>query len=114
MIEVARNIIYGCLSRVGCSCYKELPIKEIGDIESKYFVRMIVSDCAGVLGNVASILGNNHVSIEQIIQRPAGDGMAEIVAITDVVQEKNFKAAMQTLSDMSFVQEISSMIRVYA
>ena len=75
---------------------------------------MIVSDCAGVLGNVASILGNNHVSIEQIIQRPAGDGMAEIVAITDVVQEKNFKAAMQTLSDMSFVQEISSMIRVYA
>ncbi len=114
VIEVARNIIYGCLSRVGCSCYKELPIKGIGDIESKYFVRMIVSDCAGVLGNVASILGNNHVSIEQIIQRPAGDGMAEIVAITDVVQEKNFKAAMQTLSDMSFVQEISSMIRVYA
>ena len=54
------------------------------------------------------------MSIEQIIQRPAGDGMAEIVAITDVVQEKNFKAAMQTLSDMSFVQEISSMIRVYA
>lgn len=114
IMEVARNITDNCLGRFGCSCYKELPIKEIGDIESKYFMRMIVNDYAGVLGNVASILGNNHVSIEKIIQKPAGCDKAEIVAITDVVQEKNFKAALQTLNDMSFVQEISSMIRVYA
>ena len=114
VIEVARNINGGCLGRFGCTCFKELPIKSIGDIESKYFMRMIVSDCAGVLGNVASILGNNHVSIEKIIQKPAGCEKAEIVAITDSVQEKNFKAALQTLNDMSFVQEISSMIRVYA
>ena len=114
VIEVARNINGGCLGRFGCTCFKELPIKSIGDIESKYFMRMIVSDCAGVLGNVASILGNNHVSIEKIIQKPAGCDKAEIVAITDSVQENNFKAALQTLNDMSFVQEISSMIRVYA
>lgn len=114
VIEVARNINGGCLGRFGCTCFKELPIKSIGDIESKYFMRMIVSDCAGVLGNVASILGNNHVSIEKIIQKPAGCDKAEIAAITDSVQEKNFKAALQTLNDMSFVQEISSMIRVYA
>lgn len=114
VIEVARNINGGCLGRFGCTCFKELPIKSIGDIESKYFMRMIVSDCAGVLGNVASILGNNHVSIEKIIQKPAGCDKAEIVAITDSVQEKNFKAALQTLNDMSFVQEISSMIRIYA
>ena len=84
------------------------------DIESKYFVRMVVQDCAGVLGNIAGILGNNQVSIEQIIQKPAEGDTAEIVAITDVVQEKNFKAAIQTLNGMSFVQEISSIIRVYA
>ena len=114
VLEVARNIKSNCLGMFGCSCYRELPIKQIGDIESKYFMRMVVRDCAGVLGNVASILGNNHVSIEKIIQKPAGCDTAEIVAITDVVQEKNFKAAMQTLNDMSFVQEISSMIRVYA
>ena len=114
VLEAAKNILGGCLGMFGCTCYRELPIKQIGDIESKYFVRMIVRDCAGVLGNVASILGNNHVSIEKIIQKPAGCDTAEIVAITDVVQEKNFKAAMQTLNDMSFVQEISSMIRVYA
>lgn len=113
VMEVARNIADNCLGRFGCSCFKELPIKEIGNIESKYFMRMIVRDYAGVLGNVASILGNNHVSIEKIIQKPAGCDKAEIVAITDVVQEKNFKAAMQTLNDMSFVQEISSMVRVY-
>ena len=87
VIEVARNINGGCLGRFGCTCFKELPIKSIGDIESKYFMRMIVSDCAGVLGNVASILGNNHVSIEKIIQKPSGGDKAEVVAFTVSVQE---------------------------
>ncbi|WP_405321874.1 homoserine dehydrogenase [Frisingicoccus sp.] len=114
IIDVARNIKDGCLARNGCSCYKELPIKTIDEIESKYFVRMLVEDCAGVLANVAGILGNNEVSIEQIIQKPAGSGTAEIVAITDVVREKNFKAAIQTLNGMSFIKEMSSIIRVYA
>lgn len=114
IIEVAQNIKDGCLARTGCSCYRELPIKQIGDIESKYFMRMIVKDCAGVLGHVASILGEHQVSIEQIIQRPAEGDKAEIVTITDVVQEKKFRAAVQTLSNMDFVQETSSVIRVYA
>lgn len=114
IIEVAQNTKDHCLARTGCSCYKDLPIKQIGDIESKYFVRMIVKDCAGVLGRVASILGDHQVSIEQIIQRPADGDTAEIVAITDIVLEKKFRAAIQTLSDMDFVQETSSIIRVYA
>ena len=114
IIDVVRNIKDNCLARTGCSCYRELPIKAIGDIESKYFVRMIVKDCAGVLGNVASILGNHEVSIEQIIQRAAEGDTAEIVAITDVVLEKKFRAAIDTLNDMDFVQEVSSIIRAYA
>ena len=114
IIEVARNIKDNCLARTGCSCYRELPIKPIGEIESKYFVRMIVKDCAGVLGHVASILGEHEVSIDQIIQRAAEGDIAEIVAITDVVQEKKFRAAIETLNAMEFVQDVSSIIRAYA
>lgn len=114
IIEVARNIKDNCLARTGCSCYRELPIKPIGEIESKYFVRMIVKDCAGVLGHVASILGEHEVSIGQIIQRAAHGDIAEIVAITDVVQEKKFRAAIETLNAMEFVQDVSSIIRAYA
>lgn len=114
IIEVARNIKDNCLARTGCSCYRELPIKPIGEIESKYFVRMIVKDCAGVLGHVASILGEHEVSIDQIIQRAADGDIAEIVAITDVVQEKKFRAAIETLNAMEFVQDVSSIIRAYA
>ena len=111
IIEVARNIKDNCLARTGCSCYRELPIKPIGEIESKYFVRMIVKDCAGVLGHVASILGEHEVSI---VQRAAHGDIAEIVAITDVVQEKKFRAAIETLNAMEFVQDVSSIIRAYA
>lgn len=114
IFEVARNIKDNCLARRGCSCYRELPIKAIGEIESKYFVRLIVKDCAGVLGNVATILGKHGVSIEQIIQRAAEGDTAEIVAITDVVLEKKFRAAIDELNGMHFLQEISSIIRAYA
>ena len=114
VFAVVQNTKDNCLGRSGYKCYKKLPVKAIGDIESKYFMRMIVNNSAGVLGNVASILGNHSTSIEKIIQKPAGADAAEIVVITDLVQEKNFKAAMDTLKETNFVREISSMIRVYA
>ena len=114
VIDVARNIRCHCLGKIGCSCYKELPIKKMKDIESKYFMRMLVKDYAGVLGNVATILGRHEVSLEKIIQKPVTDDIAEIVAITDVVSEDNFKKAIDELKEKSFVNEISSVIRVYA
>ncbi len=114
IFEAAKNIQMRCVGRLGCSCYRDLPIKPMDEIDSQYFVRMVVRDDIGVLGNVASILGNNQVSIKKIFQQPLSEDTAEIVAITDKVQEKNFKAALQTLADMSYVQEVSTTIRVYA
>lgn len=114
VIEVARNIHYNCLARIGCTCYKNLPIKKMEDIESRYFLRLLVKDYAGVLGNIATILGDHGVSFEKLIQTPVTDDTAEIVAITDIVSENNFKQAMDRLEGKPFIEEVSSIIRVYA
>lgn len=113
MIDVARNIMYNCTGRIGCSCYKELPIKKIDDVKNKYFIRMQVEDKCGVLAAVAKVFGEHQVSIAQFIQKERYGNLAEIVLITEAVQEKNFKESVQIFSQFDVIKEISSIIRVY-
>lgn len=112
VFDVVRNILGGCCGRIGCTCYKELPIKKIDDISSKYFIRMQVEDRYGVLANIASVFGNNCVSMAQVIQRRKRGDLAEIVVITDSVKERHLKDSLAIFKGMSTVKEISAIIRV--
>lgn len=114
VLDVARNINFDCCGRIGCTCYKQLPIKKMDDICSKYFIRMQLLDKPGTLASVLSILGNNSVSIYQMMQKKRrNNSNAEIVIITDAVKEKNLKDSMTILEGMSIVNKVSSIIRVY-
>ena len=114
VIEAVRNIRCGCTGRIGCTCYKQIPVKRIEDTENRFFLRMQVEDRPGVLANVASVLGNNGVSIAQVIQKTRTVDTAEIVVITDLVQERNFRDSLAVFSGMSVIRKISSVIRVYS
>lgn len=114
VIDVARNIHFGCCGRIGCTCYKNLPIKTIDDIYSKYFVRLQIVDKSGVLASVLSVLGKNDVSIYQLMQKKKRDNnFAEIVLVTDKVKEKNLRDSIKELEDMPVVHKVSKVIRVY-
>ena len=113
IFDIVRNILAGCCGRIGCTCYKKLPIKKMDDIESRYFLRLQVEDRYGVLASIASVLGNNCVSIAQIIQKAKRQDLAEIVVITDKVRERHFRDALKVIEGMSLVKKISSVIRVY-
>lgn len=113
MIDVARNIVHNCNGRIGCTCYKTIPIKNIDDTKCKYFLRMQVADKPGVLASVASVLGNNDVGIDRVIQKAKKGNVAELVVITDLVLEKNFRDAITIFKGMSMINEISAIIRVY-
>ena len=112
VFDIVRNILNDCCGRIGCTCYKNLPIKHMNEISSKFFIRMFVEDRPGVLANIASVFGNSGVSLAQVIQRRKKDQYAEIVVITDDVKEKNLKDALAVAKGMSTVKEISGMIRV--
>jgi len=113
IIAVARNMQYGCCGRIGCSCYKNLPMKAVGESKHKYFLRLIVEDRTGILAGVAGVLGNNNVSINQVIQKPAVDGVAELVVITDKVENRHLHDALVIFGEMSMIREVASVIRVY-
>ena len=113
IIDVMRDIVRDCCGRIGCSCYKKLNVKKIDETKSKFFLRINAHDRPGVLANIASVLGNNDVSIAQVVQKRRSGGVAELVIITDEVEEKHFNDAMAVFKGMSGGQEIAGVIRVY-
>ena len=113
---IARNIKANCCARIGCTCYKELPVKKMADTYNRYFMRLIVEDRCGVLAEMTEVFAKYHVSIAQIIQKDSqnqDDHLAEVVVITSKVREGDFKTAVQELSNKSSVKRISKTIRVY-
>lgn len=113
IMDVARNMLFNANGRIGCSCYKDTPIKGIGDTKSCYYIRMMLEDRAGTLAALAGVFGSNNVSISILLQKAKIGDAAEIVIVTHEVEEKRFRDAMTVLSSMSMVEDICSIIRVY-
>ena len=113
IFDIARNLQYECCGRISCTCYKQLPIKAMDDICSKYFLRMLVENEPGVLAAVTAVFGDRKVSIEQIIQKKKIGELAEIVVITEKVKERHVKDSLKVFEEMEAVKKVSSVIRVY-
>ena len=114
LFEIVRNIQANCCARIGCTCYKELPVKKMADTCNRYFMRLIVEDRCGVLAEMTAVFAKYGVSVAQIIQKAAREaGSAEVVVITAKVREGDFRTAMEELSGRKSVRKISSMLRVY-
>ena len=73
-----------------------------------------MEDKPGVLATIASIFGNNSVSIEQVIQKDKVNDLAELVIVTSKVRERHIRDAMLILNSSSVVKNIASVIRVYS
>ena len=85
IMDVARNMLFHCNGRIGCSCYKNLPIKQIGDTTSRYYIRMRLEDRAGTLAAMAGVFAENDASIAILLQKETIENDAEIVVVTHEV-----------------------------
>lgn len=113
VIDVARNMAYGCNGRISCTCYKNLSVKDIGDVKNKFFIRMQVTNEPGVLAAVAEVFGNHKVSITRVVQEHTQPHQAELVIVTESVKEKYMKRALEELLALPSILEVSSIIREY-
>ena len=85
VFDIVRNILIGCCGRIGCTCYKNIPVKKMEDTHNRYFVRLKVEDRCGVLAEMTAIFAKYQVSVAQIIQKDTKvEGCAEVVVITAV------------------------------
>jgi len=91
---------------------KTLTLKPTENIESKYYLRINVSDKAGVLAKLTKIFEEHNISIETILQRPTDNANANLLISTHVALEKNIQAMIDELEALSFVNARPVMIRI--
>jgi homoserine dehydrogenase len=84
----------------------------LDEIETATYVRMAVRDQPGVLGAIATILGQEGVSIQSVVQRNADDEVAEIVWIMHPGEEKKLRSALDAIGRLAIVERVRSVIRV--
>ncbi len=114
VFDVVRNILAGCSGRIGCTCYKQIPVKKMEDTHNRYFLRLKVEDRCGVLAEMTAIFAKYQVSVAQIIQKDTKvEGCAEVVVITEKVREGDFRTAIEEIRNRDSVRKISTIIRVY-
>ena len=113
VIDVARDLAYNCTGRISCTCYRQIPVKDFGEVQNKFFLRMQVKNRPGVLAQIAQVFGGHKVSIASVVQKNVHPDRAELVIVTEKVKERHMKDATEELKQMESIYEISSVIREY-
>lgn len=91
--------------------YKNL-IK-MDDVKSRYYLRLQVMDVPGVLAKITSILGNNDISISSLVQREGqSKHNVSLLVITHQTLEKNVKAAIEQINQLSELRDTVKLIRI--
>jgi homoserine dehydrogenase len=90
----------------------DLPILPIEEVETAYYLRMQALDKAGVLAQVAGILGQNGISIEAILQKEPEGSSAAIVILTHKIVEKQLNAAIQSIESLEGIEGKVTRIRL--
>jgi len=91
--------------------FRSLPIVPPADVESALYIRLDVRDQPGVLATIASILADDQVSIDSVVQR-ASDGRAQLVIVTHPAREGSARQAIQRIADLDVCEGTPVVLRV--
>jgi homoserine dehydrogenase len=91
---------------------KKLTLKAVENITSKYYLRINVSDRAGVLAKITKIFEDNNISVETMLQRPALTGSANLLISTHIAVEKDIQNMIKEIEALEFVNVKPVMIRI--
>jgi len=101
VLEVSRHIMLGVPPIVGCTCTDELPIVPMGNLETRYYLRFVVPDRAGVLATAAEVFARHDVSLRSVMQKGTRQRDAvNLIFITHTAREANIRAVLDELTGM--------------
>ena len=115
IVDVARAISggVGTVPALGAHQVADKPIMAIDDITTAYYLRMQVDDKPGVLSEITKCLSDAGISVEAMHQNePEENQDAEIVLITNRVQEKSLLSAVLAIESLDTIKSNVYKIRV--
>jgi len=118
IIDLSRNIICGISQRIPLFSYqkdhlKKISIKNIQEVETRYYLRFTVFDRPGVLSKISGILGKHKISIHSVIQKGRRTkGTVSIFLLTHQAREASIRKALHEIDRLSVAQEQTMLIRI--
>lgn len=114
LLDLAHNIVLGNGERKYWGPEGDVPVLSLDLLETRYYVRVTVSDSPGVLAQIAQTLGNHSVSIAAVSQKEAdlAAQTAELVVMTHRAREGAMRSALRDIEALPVVTQVSSFLRV--
>jgi homoserine dehydrogenase len=115
-LDIARRIAHGIpalaleLPSAGPAA---LPLSPMAEIRCCYYLRVMAQDRPGVLSKVAGILGDNNLSIANVIQKGRGTREAvPVVLLTHEARERDMRRALAAIDRLPDIPAATTMLRV--
>ena len=90
-----------------------LAIRDIADLETRYYIRLTVADKLGVLAETTKVLADDGISISDINQMKSEDNeTCTLIYMTHAAKESDIEKARADLEALDSVKAVSSVIRI--
>ncbi len=89
-------------------------VQSMDQLVSAYYMRLTCADQAGVLAQIARILGDGNISIATVIQKDTdpGSGTAQLVITTYPAREADVQTALAAVAQLGVVTSVNNVIRI--
>ena len=117
IIDAVRDIAGNSPARVPMDYYycadRKISPVPIEQINSRYYLRFMVSDNPGVLASIANCLGAEGISIASVMQKErAGADGVPVIFITHSAPESGIRKSIAKIENESYVRASTQIIRI--
>jgi homoserine dehydrogenase len=88
-------------------------VRDIAEVETRWYLRLEVVDAPGVLAEIASVFGRHQVSIASVWQEGRGDE-ATLLLVTHSAAEWRHRKTIADLEGLAVVRQVAATLRVIA
>ncbi len=85
---------------------QDIPTLPMADVVCEYYIRLMVKDEPGVLAAVTSILADQRISLEAMVQKERhASNHVPIIMLTHETREGNMQAAISRITELATVED---------
>jgi homoserine dehydrogenase len=115
LAEVARDHAAGVRPQpaMRADAAPSAPLRPIGEINVRCYLRLALLDKPGMLARVAQVLGDHGISIASVMQKEASAGKhVPVIIVTHQAPEQQFQQALALIDRLDFVGAPTVRLRI--